>query len=255
MRSAEQALDLYCTFAATMKQVKLAPWFLLCAALSPAQTKIEYACPAEDVDSFGLSCSNEDPCPVFLELTSAEGVGAKIFVAGNLHTRSTTLYSILLVSEDGGKTWTEPHKRLRAAALEQIQFIDFSTGWASGQLIEPLPRDPFFLMTTDGGKTWRQKAVFEDSRYGSIAQFWFDSKTTGQLVIHRGSKHELYQTNTGGESWEVREVTTQAIKLKGAGANPTWRLRADGKVFHLERRGSPNWEVVADFAIHVGDCK
>ena len=41
--------------------------------------------------------------------------------------------AILLASDDGGKTWTEPVPRLRAAALDQIQFIDLQTGWISGQ--------------------------------------------------------------------------------------------------------------------------
>jgi delta 1-pyrroline-5-carboxylate dehydrogenase len=34
----------------------------------------------------GLGCSEEDPCPVYLELANVEAVGNKIFVTGNLHT-------------------------------------------------------------------------------------------------------------------------------------------------------------------------
>ncbi|MBZ5601874.1 MAG: hypothetical protein LAO79_06180 [Acidobacteriia bacterium] len=226
-----------------------------CTLLAQSPVKVEYACPPEDIDGFGLSCSPEDPCPVFLELTSADSAAARILVSGNLHTERTTLYSILLASEDGGKTWTEPLKRIRAASLEQIQFFDTSTGWISGQVIEPLPKDPFMLLTSDGGKTWRQKPLFEESRFGSVAQFWFESKTAGELVIDHASKHEVFQTNTGGESWEVKEVTTEPVRLKGRRDESVWRLRADGKTFHLERRGSPAWEPVAQFAIHVADCK
>jgi len=230
--------------------------FLVCACVfAQSPVKIEYTCPPEDIDGFGLACSPEDPCAVFLELSSVEAVGAKVFVAGNLHTERTTLYGILLVTEDGGKTWTEPEKRMRAAALEQIQFLDFANGWISGQVIEPLPRDPFLLITTDGGKTWRQKAVFEESRFGSVAQFWFDTKTAGELVIDHASKHEVYSTNTGGESWEAKEVTSKPVKLKGQRDNTTWRLRADGKAFHVEQRGAARWESVANFTIHVADCK
>src|SRR5438105_3172943 len=106
----------------TIKPVRAAFVFLIGATLvAQSPVKIEYACTPEDIDSFGLACSAEDACPVFLELSSVEAVGAKIFVAGNLHTERTTLYSILLTSEDDGKTWTEPQKRMRAAALEQIQ--------------------------------------------------------------------------------------------------------------------------------------
>lgn len=207
---------------------------------------------------FGLSCSPDDPCRVFLELSSIEATGAKIFVAGDLHTESMTLYGVLLASEDGGKTWTEPLKRIRAAALEQIEFIDLAKGWISGQSIEPLPRDPFLLITEDGGKTWRQKMLFEDSIFGSISQFWFESPTAGELVLDRElngrATHERYQTNTGGESWELEESTTKPVTLKTR-KDPTWRLRADGKTYQAQRRGSSGWETVASFSIAVAECK
>jgi len=235
---------------------------LACAADPPV--KIDYACPAEDIDSFGLSCSGEDPCAVFLELSSVEAIGATVFVTGNLHTQSATLYAVLLSSEDGGKTWIEPFKRMRAAVLEQIQFIDFASGWISGQTIEPLPRDPFLLLTADGGKTWRQRPIYEESRFGSIAQFWFESKTSGEVVVDHSERsavrHELYHTDTGGESWEARASTTETVTLKGVKEQTTWRFRADAasKTYHLERRTSAspaNWELMASFAIHVADCK
>lgn len=226
---------------------------LILAAQSPI--RIDYACPPEDIDSFGLSCSSEDPCAVFLELASVEANGAKLFVTANLHTENTTLYGILLMSEDGGKTWTETVKRIRAAALEQIEFLDFAYGWISGQLIEPLPRDPFLLMTTDGGKTWREKAVFDDSRFGFISHFWFDSRSTGSLTLDHSGKQEFYQTNTGGESWERKETSDKRVALEALKQDLALRLRADGKEFHLERRGAPAWEKVASFAIHVADCK
>jgi photosystem II stability/assembly factor-like uncharacterized protein len=223
--------------------------------------KIEYACPAEDQESFGLACSTEDPCPVFLELSAFEAVGDRLFAGGNLHTKSSILYAILLTSEDGGKTWTEPIKRIRAAALEQIQFFDFGNGWISGQSIEPLPKDPFLLLTTDGGKTWKQRPIFEESRFGSIAQFWFESRTAGELVVdhaeHGVTRHEVYQTNTGGESWEVKESTTKPVKLKGAREESTWRFRVDAatKTYRIERRATSGWDLVASLVVHIADCK
>jgi len=217
--------------------------------------KVDYDCPAADVDSFGLSCSADEPCAVYLELSGVESAGAKVFVTGNLHTDRTTLYGILLASEDGGKTWAEPMARLRAATLEQIEFLDFAHGWISGQTIEPLPRDPFLLITTDGGKTWTRKAIFEDSTFGSISQFWFDSPSSGRLVIDHSGQREAYQTNTGGESWELEQKSDHAIALKGRTLEPSLRLRADGKIFHLERRGEQAWEPVATFQIHVADCR
>jgi photosystem II stability/assembly factor-like uncharacterized protein len=226
-----------------------------CAVFAQAPVQIDYACPAEDVDSFGLSCSPDEPCAIFLELSSVESAGERMFVTGNLHTNRTTLYGVLLSSEDSGKTWAEPLKRLRAASLEQIQFLDLANGWIGGQVIEPLPRDPFFLITTDGGKSWRQRAIFDDSKFGSIAQFWFDSKTTGRLMLDHSGSHDIYETNTGGESWEMKESSSHPVTLKSRGEAATLRLRPDGKLYHLERRGGAAWEPVASFVIHVADCR
>jgi photosystem II stability/assembly factor-like uncharacterized protein len=231
------------------------------AAQSPV--RVEYACPAEDVESFGLTCAADDPCPVFLELVSVEGVGARLLASGNLHTATTTLYGILLASDDAGKTWTEPVPRLRSAALDQIQFIDLQTGWISGQRIEPLPKDSFLLLSNDGGKTWRQRPLFDDTRYGSIAQFWFESRTTGELVFDRsqGSSilQELYETMTGGESWSPTEVSHTAIRLKKARPRDSaaWRARADApsKTYHIERREAGKWESVASFLIEIAKCQ
>lgn len=243
-----------------MNLVRFAAFVALSASLfGQRPLMVDYACPPEDIESFGMSCSPDDPCPVFLELSSIEAVGAKVFVAGNLHTASTTLFTVLLMSEDSGKSWTQPLKPIRAAAFEQIQFVDPSTGWIGGESIDPLPRDAFFMITADGGKTWRQKPMFEDARSGSVAQFWFDSRTAGQLVLDRRQSarvvHELYQTNTGGENWEITETTPKPVALKGRKEPAEWRLRADGKLYHAERRASSSWENVANFSIRLADCK
>jgi len=223
--------------------------------------RLAYTCPPEDIESFGLSCSEEEPCAVFLELSSVQALGAKLFAAGNLHTDLTTLYSVLLSSEDGGKTWTEPYARQRAAAFEQIQFLDFEHGWISGQVIDPLPKNPFMLLTTDGGKTWRSTSLFEDERFGAISQFWFDSPSTGQLVFEPGkgdaARYELYETLTGGDSWMPKEIGTTPIHLKAFPTQTAWRVRADAatKTYRIERGSGATWEAMASFAIQVAACK
>jgi hypothetical protein len=227
-------------------------------------TRVDYACPAEDIDKFGLTCSEDEPCDVFLELASAESVGSTIFAAGNLHTVTTTLYGVLLMSGDGGKTWTEPSPRIAGAALDQVQFPDFQHGWTSGVTEEPLARDPFFLITADGGKTWRRRPLFNETHYGSIQQFWFDSAKTGQLLLERpqgsASVYEVYETSNGGDAWTIKESGTQNPKLAKAPAkdSATWRVRADAasKTNRVERRVARGaWETVASFAVRAGVCK
>jgi len=223
--------------------------------------KIENVCSAEDVDAFGLTCSEDDPCPVYLELTSVDGFGASVFVTGNLHTRDTTMFGLLFASDDGGKTWTEPVRRIRAAALEQVQFLDPQHGWISGIKLDPLPRDPFLLSTVNGGETWHQTQLFKDPDFGSIQQFWFDTDTRGQLVVDRSQgktgRFELYQTSDGGNTWTVKDSGSDPIKLKNTKSpdNANWRVMADKDSYRVEQRTASGWQTLARFPTHAGDCK
>lgn len=229
----------------------------------PKVKEITAVCGDQEILEFGLECSADEPCPVFLELSAVEVVGAKVFLTGNLHTPATTLASLLLASDDEGKTWTEPAARIRGAALDQIQFADFENGWASGTISGSLPKDPFFLKTTDGGKTWRRIPLFEDTFYGSIDQFWFDSKSHGMMVVNRkgarGVPFQKMETMTGGDSWMTREVSPKPVppmRPKTA-AGPDWRIRTDtaSKTFRIERRQDNRWTQVYSFPVRAGVCK
>jgi len=247
------------------------PAFLLVLAISlSAQTPLEnsgkpmrvaYECTAADTQAAGLGCSEEDPCPVYLELSNVEAVGAKLFVTGNLHTPMATLYSILLVSEDSGNTWTEPHPRRHSSGLDQIQFVDFQNGWISGANLQGAPRDPFLLSTTDGGKTWQERPIFEETRVAAIERFWFDSATNGTLLMDAtldNGKHELYETHTGGESWAIQETSdpSRAMKDKPAGA-AGWRVRTEAAThsYVIEKSENNRWRKVASFLVNIASCK
>src|SRR5260370_12931735 len=178
-----------------------------------------FECTEEDIQSFGLGCSEEEPCPIFLELSAFAPVGNQLFAAGNIHSASSTLYSILLASADGGKTWREPFTRIRGATLDHVVFIDFEHGWIPGQIVNPLARDPFLLITSDGGKTWRRVSVFADSRAGSIQRIWFDSRNSGSLIFDRGQagdgpRYGLYESATGRDNWTVRKASDQPIRTE-----------------------------------------
>src|ERR1019366_8035479 len=202
---------------------------------------VPFRCTEEDIRSAGLTCSEQDPCPVYLELAAVESTGVRIFAAGNIHTANATLYTILLGSEDNGQTWREVYERVPGAALDHVQFADVAPGWTSGLAFGPLPQDPFLLLTIDGGKTWRAHAIFNEPRFGSIQQFFFEDKKSGSLVIDHGpgacvDRYELFETNDGGETWNMRETNVKAIRIKRAPVTPNadWRVRADGatKSFH-----------------------
>jgi hypothetical protein len=229
---------------------------------------LPFHCTEDDIQWAGLSCSEDEPCPVYLELAAIEsgvppGPGW-IFVAGNIHSSAVTLYSVLLASEDAGHTWREAFERIRGASLDHIQFLDAELGWIGGQALSPLPQDPFLLLTTDGGKTWRQRVIFSDSRVGSIQQFLFGAKDDGSLIVDRGpgsegGRYELYESPDAGETWTIRETSDRPFQLKPSPTAPlaAWRARADGpsQAFHIERRQGERWIPVAAFSVKLGACQ
>lgn len=227
---------------------------------------LPFQCTQEDTQLAGLECSEEAPCAVYLELDSVATSGERIWLAGNLHSAAVTLFSTLLVSEDGGHTWREPFDRVRFGGIDKLQFLDAETGWAAGEKLSPLPQDPFLLLTGDGGKSWRMRTIFGESaenKLGQIQQFWFSAKDSGSLIIDRGQgaegdRYELYESPDGGESWNFRQSSQKPLTLRRAAPVSTaWRLRADSRTraFHLEHRQGERWSSVASFSVGIGVCK
>jgi photosystem II stability/assembly factor-like uncharacterized protein len=224
---------------------------------------IPYRCTEEDIRAAGLSCTDEEPCAVYLELSTAASSGIRLFAAGNIHTANATIFSVMLGSDDNGKTWREVHERLRASAIDALQFTDADNGWASGIVLSPLPQDPFFLRTSDGGKTWRTTQLFSETRYGSIQLFQFTDKSSGSLIFDRGpgggDRYEIYESQDGGDSWTVKQTSLKPLTLKrpANAPQPEWRVRADGnsRSFQLEHRQGSRWSSVAQFAVNLGACR
>jgi photosystem II stability/assembly factor-like uncharacterized protein len=227
---------------------------------------VPFQCTDEDVTSAGLTCTEEAPCPVYLELDAVAAVGEHLFAAGNLHSSAVTLYSTLLASDDSGQTWREAADRVRGAGLDRVQFLDAETGWASGERLSPLPQEPFLMLTTDGGKSWRMRPVFGESaenKLGAIQQFLFTEKDSGTMIIDRGQgadgdRYELYESPDGGASWSFRQSSTKPLSLRAAPAVSTpWRVRADSRTraFHIEHRQGERWSSVASFSVNIGACK
>ncbi len=249
-----------------MRRARLMLAALIAGTALHAQTKpnrLEGQCSAELVQNLSLPCSTDEPCPLYLELAAAESVAQRIVISGNLHTGAHTVESLLLSSDDGGRTWTEAHSRIPQAVLDQIQFIDFEAGWINGHILQTTPKDAFFLLTTDGGKTWRRRPVTGESRTGAVDSFWFDSRNHGMLALDRvraaenNFRYELWESQTGGESWSVRQVDTKPVPLPAPKREPSLRIRTDSaaKVHRLERRENNRWVAVASFQVSAGECR
>ncbi len=227
--------------------------------------RVPFECAEEELQSVGLVCTEDEPCSIFLELSGIASAGKKLFLAGNMHAQSGTIASIFLSSGDNGTTWREPVKRFRGSAIEQVEFYDLEHGWASGGSQYPLPRDPFFLVTTDGGQTWRNRPLTEDGGAGSIQRFWFDSAQHGEMFVDAGKsspggRYHAYESQTGGESWMIRGLGNQVPTLKHVpppSAEEDLRVRASASAAEwlVERRNGEKWETVASFLIESASCK
>ena len=224
---------------------------------------VPFECDAQKLDDAGLTCRTADPCHVYLELTGIDDTGTRLFLTGNLHTRTTTLSSITMESSDVGRTWVEPVERMPLTSLEGIQFIDFQRGWIAGENVQSIPRDPFLLITDNGGKSWRRQAVFDDERAGSIEAFWFDSRDNGSLVIDSGlpaDRHQLYETTDGGANWTLRRKSSAAISLRGRRTKDEasgWRFHDDARngTYRIEKQGADSPITGIEFMIEVAVCR
>ncbi len=220
-----------------------------------------FACTSENLDWAGLACSEDDPCAIYLELNAIAGVGQKIFLAGDLHAQSATLSSILLSTDDNGLTWKEPAARVRGASLDQAQFLDAGHGWIAGETVNPLARDPFFLITSDGGASWRNRAVTDDGGPGSVQRFRFDSPQHGELLIDsgpgaEGGRYREYETDTAGDSWSLHASTAAPPKpLAAPQGDSDYRITSGRDSYRIERRTGAMWAPVASFAVIATTCK
>jgi hypothetical protein len=154
---------------------------------------------------------------------------------------------------------------VKGAGLDLIYFRGAESGWISGQVLTVPPRDPFFLLTTDGGAHWRRRNIFDDQRISLVQEFWFDDAKTGGLVIDRvhssetGGRYERYETMTGGADWMIREVSPAPIRPRAARTampDSAWRVREDAKTqsWQVEQRVGAGWKLVAAFALEAAVC-
>jgi hypothetical protein len=225
-----------------------------------------FHCTAEDISGAGLSCSEDEPCPIFLELSSVSSVGTRLIVTGNIHAEAETLYSVLLTSDDAGNTWTEAYERMRGAGLDHIDPLDASQVWISGQELFPIPHNPFLLVSSDGGKSWDKKPVLNEAaenRFGSVQQFHFSDKNEGELIVDRGAAgggdaiFALFETRDGGESWQPKQESNKPLHLRQVSSPGDWRVRVEGAShgYQIERRQGEKWTRIASFSVKLEACK
>ena len=100
----------------------------------------------------------------------------------------------ILVSNDGGLTWTQAKVPTRAL-LTGVYMHDSQLAWAVGH-------DAVVLRTRDGGVTWeRVHHAPENER--PLLDVWFKDAERGLAI---GAYGELIVTSDGGDSWQPRAL-------------------------------------------------
>lgn len=91
--------------------------------------------------------------------------------------------------------WT-PQTSNTDSSLRGVSVASAKVVWASGT-------KGTYLLTTDGGETWKAATVPGAADLDFRAVHAFDDKTAVLLSIGSGEKSRVYKTKDGGEKWDV----------------------------------------------------
>jgi len=130
----------------------------------------------------------------------------------------------ILVSRDGGGSWTQADVPTRAL-LTGVFMHDGQLGWAVGH-------DQVALRTRDGGLTW-ERVNYAPEKEKPLLDVWFADARRGLAV---GAYGELLATSDGGGTWASRPVNgSDDFHLNQIAAAPDGTLYVAAEAGHLYR--------------------
>ena len=144
----------------------------------------------------------------------------------------------IVMSPDGGKTWTQAERVETNVTLTSVSFADPQNGIAVGH-------ESVILRTKDGGKTW-VKQYDEPEAEAPFFDVHYDDANNAIAV---GSYGIVFETTNGGDQWMRREMPQYDFmalhnnELIRDGDN--WFMPAEaGKVF-VSRDGGKFWDIIS----------
>jgi photosystem II stability/assembly factor-like uncharacterized protein len=96
----------------------------------------------------------------------------------------------IMMTEDGGETWTEPLLYIPLAVYHRVSFGSDLTGYAVGRFGKD-----YIIKTLDGGHTWEEMSASESR----INDFCFPGESIGYSV---GNNGPIQMTADGAASWQ-----------------------------------------------------
>jgi photosystem II stability/assembly factor-like uncharacterized protein len=141
----------------------------------------------------------------------------------------------VLVSEDGGRAWTQAKVPTRAM-LTGVFMHDRQLGWAVGH-------DQVALRTTDGGRTW-ERVHYAPEMERPLLDVWFADARRGLAL---GAYGELLATRDCGATWEPRPVNGgDDFHLNNIALAPDGAVYLAAEAGHLYRSddGGETWQAL-----------
>ncbi|HSN71727.1 MAG TPA: YCF48-related protein [Steroidobacteraceae bacterium] len=113
----------------------------------------------------------------------------------------------ILVSDDGGTSWTQARVPTRAT-LTGVWFDDRQHGWAVGH-------DEVILKSVDGGLTWERVHAAPENLW-PLLDIWFEDARNGMAV---GAYSRFLVTDDAGETWTDVPFDPAPVSALEAGAD------------------------------------
>ena len=170
--------------------------------------------------------------------------------------------SSLLISLDGGETWTAstaPATQESVAFIPSTTFIDPLHAWT----VRSGPGSSFVVYrTADGGRTW-QSATIPGNPWGNRLRLMFADAEHGFLVMTTsGAVHKMtvYRTSDGGATWTAGLATAPASDVSISDATTLWAASYGGgalcnacgePLLRVSRDSGRTWST-ADIAGYAG---
>lgn len=197
------------------------------------------------------------------------------FLLGSLQTPAVSIRSLLLRSEDGGRSWGEVMTPVTGSDVIRLFFLNKQTGWTLlGQTSEG-PGPLYLYKTRDSGKSWEKVSRIPKRHYtGWPKGFGFIDERNGRIeMLYEGAAptdgFAIMSTSDGGITWrETRSLSLDEYREKyekdseepstdyvTARDGSQWKLQKqpNGQVSILRRRRSGGeWDIVSTLPSHFG---
>ncbi len=167
---------------------------------------------------------------------------------------SVNVRGMLLATTDGGRTWSESKTPeggpVIPPAINDLQFVSPTHGWAATGSLENGEEDALFH-TTDGGRTWaRQPATggqFLRAVHFVSATRGFAVGMTVDAVTELPGPSKLLETSDGGASWKIALVAERSFfDITFVDANRGWAV-GDRAAVYATTDGGATWKQQTKF--------